>query len=161
MHYQKADKSLVRKALLIRPSRLRGRGFSLVELMVVLVILALLSGIVTFSVRGYLLRSKQNLARLEIGKMMQAMDTFYATFDRYPTNEEGIAILTAKSDEFPEGLLTFTPVDPWGTEYEYRSPGLEEPYEIVCFGADKREGGEGGDRDITSVELSRGKRGGR
>ena len=100
----------------------RFRGFTLVELMVVLVILAMLSGVVTLSIRGYLLKSKQNVAKVEISKLMQALDTFYSNFDRYPTNEEGLAILAAKTEDFPEGILSFVPKDPWKHAYEYRSP---------------------------------------
>lgn len=132
-------------------------AFSLVELMVVLVILAMLSGVVTISIRSYLIRSKQNVAKVEIGKMMQSLDTFYSAFDRYPTNEEGLEALALKSDEFPEGLIAFLPTDPWSTPYEYRSPGSEFPFEIICFGADKREGGEGANRDITSMQLNKAK----
>ena len=134
------------------------RAFTLVELMVVLVIIALLSGVVTLSVRGYLLTSKQNIAKVEISKLIQALDTFYATFDRYPSNEEGLAILAARTAEFPEGILSFVPKDPWKHPYEYRSPGSIEPYEVICFGADHRDGGEGGDRDITSMAISKGMR---
>lgn len=133
----------------------RRTAFTLVELMVTLVILALLSGVVTIRVRAYLLSSKQNVAKLEISKIMQAVDTFYATNNRYPTNEEGVAVLVSKTDSFPEGILSFIPKDPWGNEYEYRSPGVEDEFEVICFGADKREGGEGGDKDITSMELNR------
>ena len=133
-------------------------GFTLVELMVVLVILAMLSGVVTVSIRAYLLRSKQSVAKIEISKMVNAADTFFATLDRYPTNAEGLAVLAAKSDEFPEGLLTFVPNDPWGNAYEYRSPGAEDEYEIISFGADKREGGTGANKDITSMELARAKK---
>ncbi|MCU0718136.1 MAG: type II secretion system major pseudopilin GspG [Pirellula sp.] len=136
-----------------------GRGaFTLVELMVTLVVLALLSGVVTLSVRSYLLRSKQNIASVEISRIVEALDTFYASYDRYPSNEEGLNILTEKSNEFPEGLLTFLPNDPWGNAYEYRSPGVTEPFDIICFGADKREGGSGGDRDITSGAIRARKR---
>ena len=133
-------------------------GVTLVELMVVLVILAMLSGVVTVSIRAYLLRSKQSVAKIEISKMVNAADTFFATLDRYPTNAEGLAVLAAKSDEFPEGLLTFVPNDPWGNAYEYRSPGAEDEYEIISFGADKREGGTGANKDITSMELARAKK---
>ena len=133
-------------------------GFTLVELMVVLVILAMLSGVVTVSIRAYVLRSKQSVAKIEISKMVNAADTFFATLDRYPTNAEGLAVLAAKSDEFPEGLLTFVPNDPWGNAYEYRSPGAEDEYEIISFGADKREGGTGANKDITSMELARAKK---
>lgn len=130
-------------------------GFTLVELMVTLVILALLGSIVTMSVRGYLLRSKQNIAKVEIGRIVQAIEAFYATFDRYPTNDEGLEVLVSKSDEFPEGLLAFHPQDPWGSNYDYRCPGENDPFEVVSFGADKREGGAGANRDISSTELVR------
>jgi general secretion pathway protein G len=131
-------------------------AFTLVELMVVLVIVALLSGVVTLSVRGYLLKSKQNIAKLEISKLIQGLDTFYANFDRYPSNEEGLEILAAKTDDFPGGILSFVPKDPWNFPYAYRCPGATEPYEIVCFGSDHRDGGDGGDRDITSMAIARG-----
>ena len=136
-------------------NRRQHSGFTLVELMVVLVILAMLSGVVTVSIRTYLLRSKQSVAKIEISKMVQATDTYFATLDRYPSNAEGLAILAAKTEDFPEGILTFVPSDPWGNSYEYRSPGAESEYEIVCFGADKREGGTGANKDITSMELAK------
>ncbi|MFM8399642.1 MAG: type IV pilin protein, partial [Pirellula sp.] len=78
------------------------QGFTLVELMVSLVILALLASAVSVSIRSYLIRSKQSIAKIEISRMSQAVEAFYATFDRYPTNDEGIEVLVSKSDEFPE-----------------------------------------------------------
>lgn len=133
------------------PQRL---GFSLVELMVVIVIIGLLAGVVTISVRSYLIRSKQNIARLEISKICQALDTYYGEFDRYPTSEQGIESLVQKSDAFPDGLLNKLPADPWGHPYEYTSPGRQAPYEVICYGADHREGGEGADADISSADLA-------
>ncbi|MEZ6137037.1 MAG: type II secretion system major pseudopilin GspG [Pirellulaceae bacterium] len=135
----------------------RRHGFSLVELMVVIVIIGLLSSVVTFSVRSYLIRSKQNVAKLEISKMSQALETFYSSYDRYPTNEEGIAVLAAPLDDYPDGLLSFVPDDPWGNPYEYVSPGRSKAYDIVCYGADHREGGVGADKDIRSDEVVRNK----
>lgn len=132
------------------------QGFSLVELMVVIVIIGLLSGVVTISVRSYLIASKQNIARLEISKICSSLETFYITFDRYPTSQEGLAVLTEKTDDFPEGLLTRIPDDPWRNEYEYVSPGRASAYEVICYGADNREGGTGADKDIISSELSGG-----
>jgi general secretion pathway protein G len=135
----------------------RGRrarsGFSLVELMVVLVIMGLLAGVTTISVRSYLVSGKQNVARLEISKVCQAIDTFYGQYDRYPTAEEGISVLATKCDAFPDGILSKVPVDPWGKPYEYVVPGRSGPYEVISYGADHREGGAGQDTDIMSSAL--------
>ena len=124
--------------------------------MVVIVIIGLLSGVVTISVRSYLIRSKQNVAKMEISKIGQALETFYTTYDRYPSNQEGLAILAQPSEEFAEGILTFLPEDPWGNAYEYVSPGKTKAYDVTCYGADHREGGTGGDKDITSNDLTSG-----
>lgn len=129
------------------------RGFTLVELMVVIVIIGLLSGVVTINVRSYLIRSKQNVAKLEISKISQALETFYTTYDRYPSNQEGLAVLSQASEEFAEGILTFLPTDPWGNPYEYVSPGKVKAYDVTCYGADHREGGAGAEKDITSADL--------
>ena len=133
-------------------------AFTLVELMVVIVIIGLLSGVVTISVRSYLIRSKQNVAKMEISKVSQALETFYTTYDRYPTNQEGLTILANKNDDFADGILPFVPQDPWGNHYEYVSPGKTRPFDIICYGADNREGGDGANKDIISDDL--GKRGG-
>ena len=134
--------------------RLARRGFSLVELMVVIVIIGMLAGVVTISVRSYLIRGKQNVAKLEVAKISQALDTFYGEFDRYPTNEEGLEVLVEKTDAFADGLLNKMPRDPWGHAYEYRSPGTNSPYEVVCYGADHREGGSGAEADISSTDVA-------
>ena len=136
------------------PSRSRQRAaFSLVELMVVIVIIGLLASVVTISMQGYLTSSKQNIAKMEISKMVTALDTFYTQYDRYPTTSEGIRVLVDPSEKFPEGLLSKLPKDPWNVEYEYFSPAANAPYEIICFGRDHKEGGTGADRDISSLEL--------
>jgi general secretion pathway protein G len=139
-----------------RPRRRRA-GFSLPELMVVIVIIGLLAGVATVSVRSYLVRGKQNIAKMEIAKICEALDAFYSHFDRYPTAEEGIAVLAAKTADFPDGLLNKVPNDPWGNPYEYVVPGSNGPYEVICYGGDHRQGGSGGDADISSVDLGQGK----
>ena len=133
----------------------RRRGFSLVELMVVIIIIGLLSAVVTVSVRGYLITSKRNIAKLEISKIETALDAFYAQIDRYPTTSEGIQILSARSDDFPDGLLKRHPTDPWGGEYEYISPSGTDAFEIISFGRDHREGGTGEDADVSSKDLKK------
>jgi general secretion pathway protein G len=121
--------------------------------MVVIVIIGLLAGAVTISVRSYLVAGKQNIARMEIAKVAQALDTFYSAHDRYPSSEEGLEILVEGCDKFPDGLLTKLPKDPWGHAYEYMQPGPSGPYLVVSYGADHREGGDGADQDLSSDEL--------
>jgi general secretion pathway protein G len=129
------------------------RGFTLVELMVVIVIIGLLAAAVSMGVRSYLVKGKQNVAKMEIANICQALDTYYAAHDAYPSNEEGIEILTRPSSQFVDGLLTKMPRDPWGNAYQYNQPGRTRPYEVICFGADAREGGTGADMDISSDSL--------
>src|SRR5688572_33234548 len=124
------------------------RGFSLVEVLVVMVIIGILASLVVFRTRSYLIVSKQNAAKVEIARLVQALESFYSVHDRYPTNEEGIEILATNSDEFPDGILNKVPDDPWRHPYQYNSPGEKSPFEVICLGADGREGGEGADRDI-------------
>jgi len=130
------------------------KGFSLVEVMIVIVIMGLLAGVVTVNVQGYLTRAKQNTARSEIATIVKALDTYYGAYSKYPDNNEGIAALTRASDRIPESLLKSEPVDPWGHPYQYNSPGVNGPYDVICYGADGREGGQGADADITSNSLS-------
>ena len=130
------------------------RGFSLIEMTAVLALMAILAGIVTVNVRHHLVTGKQNAARSEIGTICDALEAFYSQYGRYPTAAEGLAVLSQKSDKLPEPLLKQMPVDPWGHPYQYNQPGRTgEPYEVVCFGADGREGGEGADADIYSWNL--------
>ena len=129
------------------------KAFSLVELMVVIVIIGLLASVVTMNVRGYLIKAKQNIARQEIATIVHGLETFYATYGRYPTNEEGLAILTRKTEKLPEPILDGEPLDPWKRPYQYNSPGTNGPYEVICYGADGREGGTGVNADIRSDEL--------
>jgi len=133
--------------------RARHRAFSLVEIMVVIVIIGLLAGMVSLNVRGYLNKAKQNTARQEIATLCQALETFYAAYGRYPTNEEGLACLAKASEKLPEPLINNEPVDPWGRPYQYNSPGSTNPFEVICYGADGREGGSGADADVSSDNL--------
>jgi len=126
------------------------RAFSLVELLVVMVIIGMLAGLVVFKTRSYLITSKQNAAKMEVARIVQALESFYAAHDRYPTNDEGLEALVTPSDRFADGILNKVPLDPWKHPYQYNSPGREAPFEVLCLGADGREGGEGADRDIRS-----------
>lgn len=130
------------------------RGFTLVELMVVIVIIGLLAGAATVSVRSYLIRGKQSVAAMDIAKICQALDTYYTVMDIYPSTDQGIAVLVEKSESFTDGLLNKIPRDPWGNDYVYRQPGQAAPYEVLSYGADKQEGGEGANKDISSIDVA-------
>jgi general secretion pathway protein G len=136
-----------------RKGRQSVRGFSLIEFTVVLALMGLLAGIITLSVRPLMVRGKQNAARAEIATISQALDVFYSVYGRFPTNDEGLAVLSAKTDKAPDGFLKEAPIDPWGHEYQYNCPGRTQAYEVICFGADGKEGGEGADADISSDDL--------
>ena len=133
--------------------RRRQAGFSLIEFLAVLALMAIVAGIVTVSVRPLMLKGKQDAARAEVANIGQALEAFYGVYGRYPTNEEGLDALRRKSEKLSEALLTADPVDPWGNAYQYNTPGRDAPYEVICFGADGREGGTGGDKDIVSWNL--------
>ncbi len=131
-------------------------AFTLVELMVVVVIVGVLATVTTVSVRDYLVSAKQNVARSEIATITNGLELFFMEKDRYPNNDEGIAMLQRKTPEHPNGILTSDLKDPWGRLYIYLYPGAHGPYDLVSFGADGQEGGAGADGDITSWHLEDG-----
>jgi general secretion pathway protein G len=136
-----------------RSGRRTKRAFTLVELMIVIVIISLLAGMITINVRSYMMRARASTAKAEIATIVQALNTFYTTYGRYPTNEEGLNVLLRPTEKLPEPLLEGKPTDPWGNTYQYNSPGTSGPFEVVSWGADGREGGDGGDADISSADL--------
>lgn len=139
---------------IVRRDRKRRAGFSLVELLGVIVILGLLSGVVTLSVSGYLSAAKQGIAKTEIAKICQAVESYHSVTGRYPTNEEGIEVLVETSDLFPEGLLERMPIDPWNKPYQYNYPGHNSTFDVISFGADGNPGGDRSDRDISNADLN-------
>lgn len=129
------------------------RAFTLVELMVVVVILGLLSTMVVVNYTKYLSRSKCEKARTDVARLRDAVVLFYTSTSRYPTNEEGLSVLTARTDA-DEPVLASLPADPWGQAYIYVSPGQRSAFEIVSLGRDGRRGGTGEDADLSSDTLS-------
>lgn len=122
--------------------------------MVVVVILGILATTVTVSVRDYLVTGKQNAAKQELAQIRAALDLFFVEHDRYPTNDEGLAILLKPSEKHPDGLLRGGDLkDPWNHNYEYICPGLHGTFDLICFGADGTEGGTGGGADIASWDM--------
>jgi len=128
-------------------------GFTLVELLVVLVILGLLVGLVGPRVVSYLGGAKTDAARLQIEHITAALDLFLLDSGRYPTQEEGLAALVepvvgVKNWGGPYLRKRAVPNDPWDNPYRYRVPGENGPYDLFSLGADNAEGGEGENQDI-------------
>ena len=126
--------------------RSRARAFSLIEVMIVVVIIGLLAGVVTYATTGYLERAKRERARSDVATYSGAVDAYYLANGRYPDNQEGLRALVP-------GFVKSLQNDPWGRPYQYVQPGRSAPYDIVTYGADGREGGTGADADITNSDV--------
>lgn len=129
-------------------------GFTLVELLVVLVILALIMGLVGPRVLNYLTSSRERAASLQISSFKSALDLFFLDVGRYPTGSEGLTALVDKPSAAsvwngPYLKQGQVPKDPWGNPYRYASPADKAPYDIISLGADGQPGGTGSDADIT------------
>ncbi|MFW5682701.1 MAG: type II secretion system protein GspG [Phycisphaeraceae bacterium] len=121
------------------------RGFSFIEVMMVVVIIGLLAGAVAWNVTGVVDSAKTNRAKSDIAAISKALDTYYLQHSRYPSNSEGLEKLALKSNKL---------TDPWGNRYRYNKPGPgDEPYEVFTLGADNREGGDDGKADVYSWDL--------
>jgi general secretion pathway protein G len=132
-------------------------GFTLVEMLVVLTIIALVLGLVGPRVLNYLGESRTKTAKLQIESFGSALDLFFLDAGRYPTSSEGLSALVQR----PSGVDLWNgpyikggkvPPDPWGNAYQYRSPVERAAYEIVSYGSDGHEGGAGTAADISNVE---------
>ena len=133
-------------------------GFTLVELLVVMVILGLLVALVAPNYIGRVDKSKREAARAQIENFGAALDMFRLDVGRYPNSQEGLNALRRR----PSGVQRWdgpylkkdTPRDPWGNGYAYRSPGEREAYELISFGPDGVAGGGDDNADINSWENS-------
>lgn len=138
-----------------RPHRDGEAGFTLVELLVVLVILSLIMGLVGPRVLNYLTDARVRSTKLQIDSLGAALDLFYLDTGRYPSQTEGLQALIARSPSVdrwngPYLQQSAVPLDPWGHVYDYRVPGEKKPYAIVSLGSDGRQGGTGDAADITN-----------
>lgn len=131
------------------------RGFTLVEILVVITIIGLIMGLVGPRVLVYLGESKAKAAKIQIESFGSALDLYYLDNGRYPTSSEGLAALVQRSTNSrtwngPYLKGSAVPTDPWGQAYVYRSPGEHGSYDVVSYGADGQEGGTGTSADVTS-----------
>jgi len=131
------------------------RGFTLVEILVVITIIGMIMALVGPRVINYLSESKAKTAKIQIESFGSALDLFYLDAGRYPASAEGLRALLERpgntalwNGPYLKGNLV--PNDPWGRPYVYRSPGQYGVYDILSYGADGQEGGAGAAADITS-----------
>jgi general secretion pathway protein G len=151
----KRDKDMKTERYSLSLSRLSScAGFTLVELIVVVIIIGLLAGLVLPQFIRQEEKAKLKAAQAQIELLGTALDTFRLDVGRYPTGDEGLQALRQKPGSLDRWdgpyLKKDLPLDPWGKPYIYKSPGDHGPYDIVSYGADGAPGGEGDNRDITS-----------
>ena len=128
------------------------RGFTLLELLVVIVIVGLLAGYVAPKYFSQVGKSEVQVARAQVESLEKALDQFRLDMRRYPTAEEGLEALVSK----PANAATWSgpylkkavPNDPWGHAYVYRTPGAKGEFDLFSYGRDGKAGGAGEDADI-------------
>jgi len=135
--------------------RLRQRGFTLIELMVVVVIIGVLAALIVPNVLDRLDQAKAEAARANIATLMGALDMSKIDNQRYPTAEQGLQSLVDKPSTGPippnwKPYLKKLPDDPWGKPYQYANPGVKGPIDVYSLGADGVVGGDGLNADIGS-----------
>jgi general secretion pathway protein G len=133
-----------------RPSK----GFTLLELLVVMVIIGLLAGYVGPKLFAQIGRSEVKVTRAQISGFEKSLDQYRIDTGRYPSSEQGLAALLVRPGDEPKWsgpyLSKAVPKDPWGRDYIYRSPGEHGDYDLWSQGRDGKPGGEADDADITS-----------
>jgi general secretion pathway protein G len=127
----------------LRPRKKREEGFTLVELMVVIVIIGLLATVVVINVMPAQDTARMRKAEADIATLEQGIEMYRLNRMNYPSTGDGLQALVS------EGFIKRLPNDPWGNPYRYAAPGRDgQPFDVYTYGADGREGGEGDDADI-------------
>jgi general secretion pathway protein G len=148
------------KKVAMQISNRRQRGFTLLEIMVVVVILGILAALVVPKIIGRPDEARVTASRQDIASLMQTLQLYRLDNQRYPTTEQGLQALVTKPTTPPipsnwktGGYIDRLPKDPWGNPYQYLNPGVHGEIDLYGFGADGAPGGEGNDADIGSWML--------
>jgi general secretion pathway protein G len=136
----------------------RSAGFTLVEIMVVVVILGVLAVLIVPRVVGRTEEARGAAAKHDIAAIMQSLKLYRLDNGRYPTNDQGLQALVTKPQAGPaasnwRSYLDKLPKDPWGNAYQYLNPGVHGEIDVFTLGADGQPGGTGADQDIGSWQL--------
>ncbi len=136
------------------------RGFTLIEMMIVIVIMGILASLIVPKIMGRPDEARTIAAKQDIASILQALKLYKLDNQRYPTTDQGLQSLVSKPSSPPippnwktSGYLEKMPVDPWGNPYQYLLPGVHGEIDIFSFGVDGAIGGEGNDADIGSWAL--------
>lgn len=136
------------------------RGFTLIEIMVVVVIMGILAALVVPKLMGRADDARITAAKQDIATLMQALKLYKLDNQRYPTTEQGLQALISRPTSGPAangwkngGYVEKLPKDPWGGQYQYLSPGVKSEVDVFSYGADGQPGGAGNDADIGSWDL--------
>ncbi|MBI4382624.1 MAG: type II secretion system major pseudopilin GspG [Nitrospinae bacterium] len=127
----------------IKPGLVGSGGFTLIELLVVMVIIGLLASLVGPKLFGHVDKARQKDAQAQIELLGQALDLYRLEQHKYPTTEEGLQAVRPY-------LKKDIPKDPWDNNFVYKAPGDHGEYDLMSYGADKTEGGEGNNQDVVS-----------
>lgn len=134
---------------------MKARGFTLIEVLVVVAILAILAAIVVPRIMDRPDEAKRVAAKADIGAIVQALKLYRLDNGGYPTTDQGLAALVQKPSTNPVpgnwkqgGYLERLPKDPWGSDYQFLSPGVKGEIDVFSLGADRARGGEGNAADI-------------
>lgn len=139
--------------------KMKSNGFTLIEIMVVILIIGVLAALIVPKVMGRPDEARVIAAKQGISTISQALNLYRLDNHRYPTTEQGLMALAKKPTTAPiptnwksGGYLERLPKDPWGSPYQYLFPGIHNEFDVMSLGADQQIGGEGSDKDIGSWE---------